>query len=215
MPEDEVALVTRSYEGARVILEYGSGGTTWIAARMAGKLVFSVETDQAWAYQLQHDLDAADTASPVVVYYSDIGETARWGRPVLTPDSWRLFHKAALDIWEEPFFRAPDVVLIDGRLRMACLVTVMLYTRKPVTVLFDDYADRPMYQMVERLIKPAQVVGRMARFDVVPDMIAQSDMGFVVSLFSTMSLSGTQLPFYQDKALPWQSATDGAPHPEE
>ena len=70
-------------------------------------------------------------------------------------------------------------------------------------------------QMVERLIKPAQVVGRMARFDVVPDMIAQSDMGFVVSLFSTMSLSGTQLPFYQDKALPWQSATDGAPHPEE
>jgi hypothetical protein len=214
MPDEEVAFVTQAYEAGSVILEYGSGQTTRIAAKMPGKLVFSVETDLIWAMELQRELDEAGTASPVIVYHTHIGETVQWGRPVLTEDSWRLFHKTALDIWDEPFFREPDVVLIDGRLRMGCLATVMMYTKKPVTVLFDDYDDRPMYQIVERLIKPVRVVGRMAQFDVVPDMIDKSDAGFMISLFSTMSLSGTKIEFYKDRVFPWQTADEVAPAPD-
>lgn len=205
MPDEETALVTETYRSGRVILEYGSGGTTRVAAGMPGKLIFSVESDLMWALNLQRELDEGPAASPVTVYHSDIGETGEWGRPILTGSNWRRFPRYALDIWDEPFFRAPDVVLIDGRLRMACLATVMIRTARPVTVLFDDYAFRPMYHEVERLIAPSEVVGRMARFDVVPDMVGKSDMGFVISLFSTMSLSGYSTSFYE-QYLPWQGA---------
>lgn len=204
MPDAEVAFVTEIYEAGRVILEYGSGGTTRIASLMSDKLIFSVETDLIWAMDLQRELDDAKTPSPVIVYHCDVGETADWGRPELTSESWRIFHKAATAIWDEPFFRAPDVVLIDGRLRMACLATVMMYTEKPVTVLFDDYANRPMYQQIERVIQPSRIVGRMAQFDVMPDMIKKTDTAFLISLFSTMSLPGTRLSFYEDTALPWE-----------
>lgn len=206
MPQDEMNLVTETYKSARVILEYGSGGTTRIAAQMPGKLIFSVETDPVWAMELQRELDEAETASPVTVYHSDIGETGKWGRPILTEESWRSFHRSVLDIWQEPFFRPPDVVLIDGRMRMACLAAVILCTDKPVTVLFDDYVDRPMYQLVENVIKPVDLTGRMARFEIQPDMVEKSDVGYLISLFSTMSVSGYTVAFYDEKVLPWLRA---------
>ncbi len=200
MPDEDAALVTETYRSGRVILEYGSGGATRVAAEMPGKLIFSVERDLMWALILQRELGEGLAASPVTVDHSDIGETGEWGRPILTEANWRRFPHYALDIWDEPFFRSPDVVLIDGRLRMACLATVMMYADQPVTVLFDDYASRPMYRGVERLISPTRVVGRMARFDVVPGMVGKSDMGFLISLFSTMSLSGCTASFYKKDA---------------
>jgi hypothetical protein len=43
----EVAeLVRETYAQAQVILEYGSGGSTVLASEMAGKTVFSVESDK-------------------------------------------------------------------------------------------------------------------------------------------------------------------------
>ncbi|EPX78549.1 hypothetical protein thalar_02341 [Litoreibacter arenae DSM 19593] len=36
-------------------MEYGSGGTTRLAAQMPGKLIFSVESDLMWALDLQAD----------------------------------------------------------------------------------------------------------------------------------------------------------------
>jgi hypothetical protein len=167
LPPREAALLSTEYARARVILEYGSGGSTLLAARQPGKLVFSVESDRRWAEDLQLGLDREAPPSPAVIYPVDIGPTGDWGRP-RDDRAWRRFHRYPLAIWDEPFFRHPDVVLIDGRFRAACLVTVCLRITRPVTVLFDDYANRPAYHAVERLARPAAIVGRMARFDLSP-----------------------------------------------
>lgn len=167
LPPDERKLLERTYSTARVILEYGSGGSTVLAAHQPGTLTFSVESDRTWARNLQRLFDRSDVAAPPILYHVDIGETGRWGRP-LDDRKWKNFHRYPLSIWLEPFFRHPDVVLIDGRLRPACFVATCLHIQKPVTVLFDDYADRPSYHIVETLAKPVETVGRMARFVIGP-----------------------------------------------
>ncbi|WP_240997067.1 hypothetical protein, partial [Pseudomonas viridiflava] len=53
------------------------------------------------------------------------------------------FHTYPLKVWDEPYFEQPDVILIDGRFRIACFVTAYLRATKPMIVLFDDYLDRP------------------------------------------------------------------------
>ena len=73
-----------------------------------------------------------------------------------------------MGIWEEPYFRHPDLVLIDGRFRPACLATTILRIKRPVTVLFDDYRNRESYHAVEQFAKPVEMAGRMARFELVP-----------------------------------------------
>ncbi|OZO45837.1 hypothetical protein CGU37_27220, partial [Pseudomonas fluorescens] len=109
---------------------------------------------------------------------------------------WRKFHRYPLAIWDEPFFRHPDVVLIDGRMRVACLATLLLRIERPVTVLFDDYRVRSLYHEIERVVQPKQLIGTLAHFELEPDMVRKEDIGFLISQFSTGSIHGTGEQFY-------------------
>lgn len=182
-PPDEAARLQECYAQGRVILEYGSGGSTVLAARMPGKLVFSVESDRDWALRLQTRIDSLDLPSPATVYHADIGPTGAWGRP-LDSTYWHRFHAYPLSIWDEPFFRHPDVVLIDGRFRASCMMAVMVRTTHPVTVLFDDYTERLPYHMVEEWVTPRETVGRMAVFDVSPGLAGPADLGRITDAFA-------------------------------
>lgn len=188
-PTDETNLLRRVYHDAKIILEYGSGGSTIIGSEQPYKLIFSVESDHDWAIRLQHEIDMRNLPSPAFVYHVDIGPTGNWGRP-LGPEAWTRFHRYPLAIWDEPFFRQPDVVLIDGRFRPACLMAVLLRTQKPVTVLFDDYIKRPAYHSVEAFLQPTEMVGRMAVFDVQPRPFDPSKTGAIMDHFFRATYHG-------------------------
>jgi len=142
-----------------------------MAAEMPGKLIFSVESDPVWARDLQHYLDLSGLPSSAIIHYSDIGPVGEWGRP-LDSSQWEKFHNYPAGIWDRPWFRHPDVVLIDGRFRAACLAMTRLRMTRPVTVLFDDYAERQTYHAVEDVVgPPAQMIGRMARFELSPGLL--------------------------------------------
>lgn len=168
-------LVSRLYGSAETILEYGSGGSTVLAARL-GCRVFSVESDRDWARRLVDHV--APISSRVTLHWADIGPTGPWGVP-MDETAFRKFPGYALSVWDRADFVEPDLVLIDGRFRCACLVAVMLRATRPVTVLFDDYAPRRYYHGVERLARKEETVSRMARFTVTPgalppDMLTQA-----------------------------------------
>lgn len=189
LPPEEAAHVRTHYAAADVILEYGAGGSTLLAAGMKDKLVFSVESDWHWARRLQERIDLDEKLpSPAILYHVDIGPTGRWGRP-LDDSKWQNYHRYPLRIWSEPFFRDPDVILIDGRLRPACLVAACLRARKPVTVLFDDYAGRRHYHVVEKLLAPVRKVGRMAEFRVVPQAWPVWAQDLLIELCTQRSLA--------------------------
>jgi len=187
MPDAEVAHLKQAYADARVILEYGSGGSTRLAAGMPGKFVMSVESDPDWMRKLRRDL--ATAASPVILQHVDIGPVGAWGRP-LTDAGWRTYHRYPNSVWEQPWFKQPDVVLIDGRFRTACLAAVILQTRRPVRVLFDDYGVRDRYRLVERIIEPQAMYGRMAEFLVMPGAYTKADIGFLVEQYFQMTIHG-------------------------
>lgn len=189
MPEAEALHLRRCYECAQVILEYGSGGSTELAAHMPGKLIISVESDRDWARSLRQKIAEAQPLSQVILQHVDIGKTGAWGRPV-GDENWQNFHHYPNAIWEAPFFRHPDVILIDGRFRPACLMTAMLRITRPVTVLFDDYVDRPRYHLVEKLVRPSRLIGRMAEFQLQPGLIGSADIGFAISQFFEATFAG-------------------------
>jgi hypothetical protein len=167
MPPEESAFLRKAFSGAQVILEYGSGGSTLLAAG-GGRRVFSVESDRDWADRVAAEL--AHMSDRAQVHHVDIGPTGEWGAPT-DENAHRRFHTYALSVWDRPDFVVPDLVLIDGRFRASCLVAVLLRATKPVTVLFDDYLRRRYYHGVERLARKEEMVGRMARFTVTPGAI--------------------------------------------
>lgn len=176
----EAEFVARYYSEAENILEYGSGGSTILAAKL-GKHVIGVESDRLWAERLGTCL--TEISDKAQVHHVDIGPTKRWGIPKQA-SFFRSFHLYATSVWDRPDLGEPDLVLIDGRYRASCLATVMLRTKHPVTVLFDDYVGRRYYQAVEFLARKEEVVGRMARFTVTPGQMPPEMLTEVIGWFS-------------------------------
>ncbi|WP_255329139.1 hypothetical protein [Paracoccus albicereus] len=128
--------------------------------------------------------------------YADIGPTGKWGRPT-NPAAWPRFSGYVLDVWSLPFMQHPDVILIDGRFRAACMLAALAMVRRPVRVLFDDYVDRKPYHVVEDFIQPVEIAGRMAMFDIAPGLITLGDLRPMIEALGQVTYS--ERPTHYDK----------------
>ena len=177
LPEVEAAALRQAYEEATVILEYGSGGSTVLAAELPSKRIFSVESDKAWTKRMRSWFKEHPPAAgtQVDIFWSNIGPTKQWGYPK-TDESWPRYARYPLEIWNSPDFLQPDVVFVDGRFRAGCALAAAFHTKKAIPVLVDDYARRKQYHRIEKYIGPPEMFGRLARFVVQPTSIRADDL---------------------------------------
>lgn len=185
LPEAEAARLSAAYDDAQVILEYGSGGSTVMAAEMPGKFVFSVESDKDWAQMMRGWFDENPPAmgTEVDVIWSDIGPTKDWGYPASNRE-WQRFARYPLEVWDLPEFRQPDVVLVDGGFRAGCAMATAFRTQKPVTVFVDDYARRKHYHRIEEFLGRPDMTGRMAEFVISPMAVPAERLLTIVEMMT-------------------------------
>lgn len=177
-----------TYPKASAILEYGSGGSTLLAASL-GKRVVSIESDPDWTAKMNAKIKADFPNAAAQVLHKDMGKTGAWGKPVNAKNAVN-YHAYPMSIWDADGFVQPDVILIDGRLRPACFCTAIMRLTQPATILFDDYRDRPRYQIVERFIKPTRMVEKMAVFEYTPTPISPEAFGWMIPTFFQTSYAG-------------------------
>ncbi len=183
MPDAERAAVEAHYRRATSILEYGSGGSTVFAARHSSAPIISIESDAAWAENLKAALTAHGLMRDGVdIRHANIGPTKEWGMP-RSHNEWRRYWGLPVAVWQGPDAPAPDVVLIDGRFRLGCFAATLIHTTRPVTVLWDDYADRAGYAVAESFVPVAERIGRMARFEVEPTRLGNADFSRLIPFF--------------------------------
>jgi hypothetical protein len=176
----------RLLRAASSYLEFGSGGSTVLASRLGVKTL-SVESDRYFARQVR----AKAAPGPVTVLAPDIGVTKEWGQPVFKRPTaarlrrWRGYVFSPFEALDRAGERFPDLVLIDGRFRVACALESARRAQElalPLTIFFDDYAERPHYQVIERFLGKPKLVGRAAIFEIQrdsPPLDAQVVLDFV------------------------------------
>jgi hypothetical protein len=155
---------TRLIERADVYVEYGSGGATLLAADHAS-LVVSVESDRHYRHLVQKALDAAPRRGRVELIHGRIGPTAEWGNPILRVDiravSGRHYATAPWSVLERAGGRRADLILIDGRYRMACALGAMLSPLgRDAPMLIDDFEGRASYQELLDFVDVIERPGR-------------------------------------------------------
>ena len=176
-------LVRHHYEKANVILEYGSGGSTVMASEMAGKTIYSVESSRVWSKMMRAWFNQEQPASMPTVQRVDVGKTGKWGKPV-DHSGFKRYHLYPTSIWDTEGFKHPDVILIDGRFRVACALTALLKCTKKTTLLFDDYTKRNQYRLLEDFIEPEETVGEMARFTIKKTTFPRDKMTKLMGAFA-------------------------------
>ena len=165
-------VIEDAYKQANIILEYGSGGSTFLGAEL-GKTVISTESSCEWMMELVSSLGERNLLSKVMPLWVDIGKTRVWGHPVDTSKrkNWPLYAKKPWMYCQNKDI-SPDTILIDGRFRVSCFLASCQFTKKPIKILFDDFANRKKYHLVKELFEPVEVYDdRLAIFHVEPNKI--------------------------------------------
>ena len=146
----------------KTFIEYGSGGSTILAARMNISFIISVESDEAWMRRVQRKFLQIKSTSQINFIYANVGRVGPWGTPLEKIDG--QLHYANTPWASITIDSSQILVLIDGRYRITCLLVALLRCPEGAHLLFDDYYDRESYQVVESILKPSLRVGRGAVF---------------------------------------------------
>lgn len=165
MEPEGIALLGERLKESVVYLEYGMGGSTVMAADLCVKEIHSVESDMAFLNAVKKRVAECHSKSKTYAYHIDIGPTKEWGFPLdnTFANCWPKYCIAAWDALLAQG-RLPDLILIDGRFRVACFLASLLFSKLGAVILFDDYVDRPHYHVVEKHLQPSAREGRMAEF---------------------------------------------------
>ena len=176
MPAAEVAYLSERMRKSRCYLEYGSGGSTIQAARSGIGTIVAVESDRAWLDMVRQRLEDVPGRRTLHLMLADIGPTKALGYPV-TDAGWQKYSSYPLGAWQRcrEASLAPDLVLVDGRFRVACCLATFLFARPGCRVLLDDYLERPHYFEVEKYVRRSKTIGRMAEF-IVPRWLPRDEV---------------------------------------
>lgn len=156
-------------------LEYGAGGSTVEAARLGINFV-TVESDRFFLDSVKRKILGAPTGTLI---YANVGITGPWGVPVIQRPTaarvrrWASYPEAP---WAHDASFTPDLILVDGRFRALCALTVFERLQgKDYELLFDDYLDRRShFEAIEKFGALKCFVGRMAIFG--PSSFKQTEM---------------------------------------
>ena len=155
--EGESDLLRQEMAKAGSYLEFGTGGSTLLAAEAGIRRIVSVDSDQAWVGKIEEKLGVNRPRFDIELIHCDIGRTVDWGFPVDREHitNWPQYF---IQPWQRFLSRheTPDLIYIDGRFRVACALYSLLNLhlhrsrlfRKAARLLIHDFSDRPYYDAV-------------------------------------------------------------------
>lgn len=136
-----------------------------LAGRIGVKSVFSVESDKAFLNAVSNKFRSSFSGLTLHDVWIDIGPTGDWGYPIDRSKIYR-YPNYSQSVWRRLSKESvkPDVILIDGRFRVACFLISLIKAKVGTSILFDDYFNRPGYHVVEKHAAVSARHGRMAEF---------------------------------------------------
>lgn len=157
MDEQTLEIFRELLKNAKSYIEYGCGGSTVFAFTQSNTKIICVDTDPSWLEMVLNfipgDLSRLDAC------HVGLGEVTDWGYPTDTNADGTVYAS-----WPWTRTKDCDLVLIDGRFRVACFAKTMLEAKPGTAVLFEDYFDRNNYKEVEKIASPKSKHGRTALF---------------------------------------------------
>jgi hypothetical protein len=172
MSRAEAARYASMLQRAETVIEYGAGGTTLLAVKSGVKRIVSIEADPKWLSRLRRNwrIRLAEIGGRLDLRYVNIGPVKRWsmpegetGRPL-----WPAYPIAP---WGTGI--SADLVLVDGRFRVACIAQTVLNSPS-ATIAVHDFWDRPYYHDALQILDEVSRAGTLGVFTAKPDTRQQA-----------------------------------------
>ena len=145
-------------QGKTRYLEFGSGLSTILAA-LKSKHVVSIEGDRAWFTNTSLKLKQYKLSASVDLRFANVGPTRAFSYP--------LFNNVSAHDYVKPLrsLETFDLILVDGRFRVACAAYAYHRLNRRGRVLLHDYRGRPSYHQINRIYNLVGFVGSLGLFE--------------------------------------------------
>lgn len=147
---DSLKILHHYFGTSKVYFEFGSGGSTYEAFQIPHLKIYSVESDLEWINKI-YECGISKNDDRLKIMYVDIkSKPISYGYPGLnsTYDDW-IKYSRSFSTLDEITKKSVDLVLIDGRFRVACALNIFNEIRDDTIVLFDDFLNRDYYHVVK------------------------------------------------------------------
>ena len=132
-------LFKRYLKNCNIYFEYGVGDSTiWVLKNTSSRII-SVDTDKNWI----NKINTSKNKNRIDINWINLGEVENWS-----------------------FNQKADVILIDGRFRVASFLFSLINAKEGSIIIFDDYINRCHYHVVEEILEIYNKCGRQAVFKV-------------------------------------------------
>jgi hypothetical protein len=147
MKPSEQILLESVLRCCRRYVEFGSGGSTVLAASLVKESVISVDSAVAWLDRVREACVEKECPIVPTLLHADIGPLKEWGFPAdaSRKSTWPSYHS---DIWKHPESTGADFYLVDGRFRVACFMQVLLHGSSEALIGIHDFAARKYYHVI-------------------------------------------------------------------
>lgn len=161
--------------GSKLFMEYGSGASTLLAGELGVPSVISTDSDLERCTRVRAQFCSSYLRSVLCSIHVDAiparpkRAKSLGAQPIVWPlycaIAWRLVNRLK---------QQPDVVLINGHYRSACLLMSLMRGKENMTILIEGYDKAACRERVEAVLKPRWVRQSTAEF-VMPALM-QADL---------------------------------------
>ena len=134
---------------SKYYFEYGSGGTTYHASLSPNiKKIISVESDYETHTRIKSMI--TQNKDKITFQYCDMKTLPNtWGNPGKdsTPNDWINYSNQIINV-NKSISSNIDLIVIDGRFRVACCLKCHSVINDNCIVIFDDFLNRSYYHIV-------------------------------------------------------------------
>ena len=164
------AWFTAELARAQTYVEYGSGGSTVVAAAL-GLTFATCDSDEEFLLSVKRKIERMGYAKPdrQTFRYTNLGPVTYWGAPLFsspkTLQGIRRFRSYSDLPCDPEQIRGYTLVLVDGRFRVACALkaaSALLAMGVDFTIVVDDFVGNDSYRCLSEHLHLQDNVGRMA-----------------------------------------------------
>jgi hypothetical protein len=147
MATNDKLMFYKYLDKSTIYFEYGSGGSTHQASiRNNIVKIYSVESDNKWYENIKQIVNS----DKLTYFYNEMDTLHEsWGYP--GPNSTfkqHIKYSNYITTLSDLEQRSIDLILIDGRFRVACCLKCFDIINMECLIAFDDFLNRPKYHIV-------------------------------------------------------------------
>lgn len=176
MSESEIAVFDEEIKRSKNYLEFGLGGSSLRAIQKSNAKIYTVESSAEWLASMRRYLAIRYHENRRLnIFLMDIGATGDWGYPKSESnlEVFEMYSSKIFDLIDKTLI---DLVLIDGRFRVACTLNLIMecYENDNLKILIHDFWNREKYHIVLKYLEPIRRVDTLGLFSIVDDVDIES-----------------------------------------